>query len=125
MPSRPTVTPPPAPPPPFQFNLKPTRQPMLWAALAYAAGVCAGTKMLRPASWWVVAGIAFLAAGVYFLRRRRWLGASLVLGAFFLGGALHIQLRGSTNVLDTALQPFTNGKHVELTAHVTRGGRLR
>ena len=98
---------------------------MLWAALAYAAGVCAGTKMLRPASWWVVAGIAFLAAGVYFLRRRRWLGASLVLGAFFLGGALHIQLRGSTNVLDTALQPFTNGQHVELTAHVTRGGRLR
>jgi competence protein ComEC len=98
---------------------------MLWAALSYSAGVIAGVYAWRPASWWVAAGVAFLAAGLYFVRRRKWLGASLALGAFFLAGALQVQLRGSTAALDTSLQPFANGQPVEMTAHVTREGRFR
>jgi competence protein ComEC len=98
---------------------------MLWAALAYSAGIIAGTYATRPPSWLLAAGAAFLAAGLYFLRKRNWLGASLALGAFFLAGALHIQLRGSTTPLDTSLQPFAYGYAVEMTAHVTREGRLR
>ena len=98
---------------------------MLWAALSYSLGIVAGAYAWRPASWWVAASVAFLAAGLYFVRKRKWLGASLALGAFFLAGALHIQLRGSTNVLDTSLQPFADGQRVEMTAHVTREGRLR
>jgi LPXTG-motif cell wall-anchored protein len=77
---------------------------MLWAALFYASGIIAGIHAWRPASWWIVAGAAFLAAGLYFVRRRKYLGVSLALGAFFLAGALHIQLRGPA-VLDTSLQP--------------------
>ncbi len=97
---------------------------MLWAALAYAAGIVAGRSMWRPVSWWVVAGAAFLAAGMYFLRRRKWLGVSLALGAFFIAGALHIQLHASTGLFDPALQPF-DGQQVQLTAHIIREGKLR
>jgi competence protein ComEC len=56
----------------------------------------------RPASWWV----------------------TLALGAFFLAGALHIQLRGPTDAPDPSLQPF-NGQEVEMTAHVTTEGKFR
>src|SRR5271165_2474337 len=114
----------PSAPLPHKFRLKPTRQPMLWAALSYSSGIIAGVYAWRPASWWIAAAAAFLAAGLYFARRRKYFGASLALGAFFLAGALHIQLRGPT-VLDTSLQPFAYDQPVDITAHVTREGRLR
>jgi competence protein ComEC len=110
---------------PLEFQLKSTRQPILWAALAYASGIIAGAHWFRPASWWVTAGMAFILAGLFFLGRRKWLGAALALGAFFLAGALHIQLCGPSPLLDTTLQPFTDGQEVEMTAHVMREGRLR
>ena len=82
--------------------------------------------MLRNCGWLcLVAGVAFLAAGLYFVRRRRWLGVALALGAFFLAGALHIQLRGATPLLDTGLLPFADGQPIQMTAHVTREGKLR
>src|ERR1700693_2721140 len=96
-----------SPPPPHQFQLKPTRQPMLWAAVSYSAGILAGVYAWRPASWWIAGGAAFLDAGFYFVRRRKYLGASLALGALFLAGALHIQLR-TPATLDTSLQPFSD-----------------
>ncbi len=98
---------------------------MLWAALAYALGIVAGVHVWRPAALWVVGGAAFFAAGLYFVRRRKWLAASLALGAFFLGGALHIQLRGPTSLPDTSLLRFSDGQEIEITAHVTREGRWR
>jgi competence protein ComEC len=98
---------------------------MLWAAAAYSSGIVAGVYAWRPASWWIAAAVAFLAAGLYFVRRRKWLGVILALGAFFLAGALHIQLRGHSPLFDTQLLPFTDGQPVELVAHVTREGRLR
>jgi competence protein ComEC len=116
---------PPATPDPFAVQTKPTRQPILWASLAYATGIVAGTHMSRPASWWVGAGIAFLAAGLFFVARRRWLGAILAIGAFFFAGALNSQQRDAASLLDTTLQPFTNRQQVELTAHVTQEGGLR
>jgi competence protein ComEC len=124
MPPLPGINNPPSAPTPA-FHLKPTRQPMLWAAVAYGSGIVAGVYAWRPASWWVFSVTAFLAAGLYFVRRRRWLGGRLALGAFFLAGALHIQLRGPTPLLDTTLQPFADGQPVEMTGHVTREGRLR
>ena len=107
-----------------EFQLKPTRQPMLWAALAYSLGIVAGVYAWRPASWWLAAAAAFLAAGLYFIRRRKWLGMGLALGAFFLAGALHIQLRGPVS-LDTSLHPFADEQLLDITAHVTREGKLR
>src|SRR5580704_17963620 len=125
MPPLPLITKPPALATKPEFPLRSTRQPMLWAALSYSLGIIAGVHASRPASWWVAAGVAFLAAGLFFVRRRNLLSVTLALGGFFLAGALHIQLRGSTNALDTSLEPFADGQPVEITAHVTREGKFR
>jgi competence protein ComEC len=126
MPSPQQINAPPAAlPSQFGFQFKPTRQPMFWAAVAYGSGIIAGAYLWRPASWWVLAGVAFLAAGLYFSRKRKWIGAALALGVFFLTGSLHIQLRGRSTVFDAGLQPFAYGPAVEITAHVSREGRLR
>src|SRR5271155_6089038 len=113
---------PPVGPPGSPF--RPQRQPMFWAALAYALGVIFGHYQSRPASWWIGAGAALIAASIYFLHRRTmpgrtgpsriWLAGSLALGALFLAGALHIQLRGDSSPLDDSIQPFTGGNEVEI-----------
>jgi competence protein ComEC len=124
-PSLPTIASPSVPSARFEFQLKPTRQPVLWAALAYSSGITAGTYLWRPPILWIAAATAFLAAGFYFLKKRNWLAATLALMAFFLAGALHIQLRGAANLPDTSLQPFTDGQQVDVTAHVTHDGKFR
>jgi competence protein ComEC len=113
----------PAGPPTFAF--RPQRQPMFWAALAYALGIVVGFYAWRPASWWIVGCAAFVAASAYFLERRSWLAGSLALGALFLAGALHIQLRGAATAFDNSIQPFTDGSEVNIVAHVTADGRIR
>lgn len=130
-------SPPPGPP---IFALRPQRQPMFWAALAYALGIVFGHYQSRPALWWIVACAAFAAASIYFLHRRTisgqtepgrtgsprvWLAGSLALGALFLAGALHIQLRRASAPLDNSIQPITGGNEVEIVAHVTRDGRMQ
>jgi competence protein ComEC len=113
---------------------------MFWAALAYATGIVFGHYQSRPASWWIVASAAFAAASIYFLHRRTisgqtvpgrtgssrvWFAGSLALGALFLAGALHVQLRTVSAPLDNSIQPFTGGNEVEIVAHVTRDGRTQ
>jgi competence protein ComEC len=98
---------------------------MFRAATAYALGIVAGNYLWRPASWLVLACAAFLAASSYFLSRRVWFAGSLALSALFLAGALHIQLSVTATPLDTSIQHFSDGNPVEITAHVTRDGRLR
>jgi competence protein ComEC len=110
-------------PPTFAF--RPQRQPIFWAALAYALGIIAGHYHRRPASWEIAACAAFVSAAIYFLPRRIWFAGSLALGALFLAGALHLQLRGASTQLDNSIQPFTDGREVRIVAHVTRDGRMR
>src|SRR5580693_7351546 len=110
-------------PPAFAF--RPARQPMLWAATAYACGIWVGVYLWRPILWWVVGGVAFVLAAAFFARRRSMLGSVLVLGAFFLGGAFSIQARGNAPRLDTGIQGYAAGEAPEITAHVTRDGRLQ
>src|SRR6266702_1921979 len=90
------------------FQFKAARQPMLWAAAAYSMGIIAGVYLWRPALWWVVGGGAFIAAAGYFARRRSGPGWALALGAFFLAGALHIQVRGTTPRLDTSIDSYAD-----------------
>src|SRR5579863_6256622 len=110
---------------PPAFHFKASRQPLFWAAVAYSTGIIAGVYLWRPVLWWLVATAAFVAAAAYFALRRSGLGWSLALGAFFLAGALHIQVRGSTTRLDTSIQPYADRQELHLTAHVTRDGRLQ
>jgi competence protein ComEC len=97
---------------------------MLWAAVAYSSGIVAGVYFWRPALWWVVATTAFVCTALYFAHRRSGLGWALALGAFFLAGALHVQARSRSPRLDTSIQPYADREELQITAHVTRDGRL-
>jgi competence protein ComEC len=97
----------------------------LWAAAAYSAGIVFGLYNWRPTLWWIAAGTAFLAAAIYFLRRRAWLAGALALGGLFLAGALHIQLHGLSTPLDTGILQYSDGQELDITAHVIREGRSR
>lgn len=110
---------------PPSFRLKPTRQPILWAAIAYSLGIIAGFYLWRPVLWWVGAGVGFVAAASYFVQRRAWLAGALALGAFFFAGALHIQVEGSSSQVDTSVLDFADGEEVQIVAHVIRDGRAR
>lgn len=110
-------------PPEFQFNA--SRQPMLWAAVAYCLGVIAGVYLLRPVLWWVIAAVVFMTAAAYFTQRRSRPGWGLALGAFFLVGALNVQLRGGSRRLDTGIGPYADREELQVTAHVIRDGQLR
>jgi competence protein ComEC len=116
----------PVAPTPFYpaFHLKPTRQPLFWAALAHASGIVAGVYRWRPLLWWVAAGAIFLAAAVYFAQRRVWLGWTLALSAFFIFGALNVQLRGSSSP-NTGVRSYADEEDILITAHATRDGRLQ
>ncbi len=98
---------------------------MLWAAVAYASGIIAGVYLWRPTLWWVVAVLFFAGAASYFAGRRSRLGWVVAMGAFFLFGALHIQLRGAAPRLDTSIRPYANTGPIEITAHVTGDGRVQ
>ncbi len=112
---------------PLEPHLKPTRQPMLWAAFSYSMGILTGIYLWRPPFWWLTAAAASLLAGFYFLRpkKRKWLAQGLALSALFFAGALSLQLRGSAQPLDTSLRGFADGQSVTLTAHVSREGRMQ
>ena len=98
---------------------------MLWAAIAYCLGITAGHYLWRPVLWWVLAALSFIAAAWYFTPRRSRPGWALALGTFFLVGALHVQLRGGSSYLDTTIVPYTDRQELQITAHVTRDGRVQ
>jgi competence protein ComEC len=110
-------TPPKAMPPP-------SRQPLLWAALAYAAGVVAGSYTWRPPLWWLIALIVFTASGAYFVRRRAVAAFALGLSAIFVAGALTIQVR-APNSGDNGVLAFADGRDLIITTHVVKEGNLR
>jgi competence protein ComEC len=118
---------PPAPPSPHIFTFKSTRQPMLWAALAYSLGIVAGNYLWRPPLWWIVATTVFIAAATYFVRHRVHSAYFLALGALFFAGALHLQLHNAAPPTATSLasNSFLTDRELQITAHVTRDGRLR
>ena len=110
-------------PPTFYF--KASREPMLWAAVTYSSGIIAGVYEWRPVLWWVAAAVGFVFAAAYFACRRSALGWTLALASFFLAGALHVQVRQAFTTLDTSIQPYANGQELQITAHVTRDGRVQ
>ena len=100
------------------------RQPLLWAALAYAAGLVTGLYAWRPPSWWIVAFAVLSGSAIYFLRRRAGVAFSLGLAAIFVTGALAVQVRNSGGACGTNFAQFGDDE-VLVTAHVTAEGNLR
>lgn len=101
------------------------RQPLLWGALAFAAGITTGVHAWRPPLWWVVAWIVFTLSGAYLLRRRDRLAFILGLGALFFLGALMVQVRGTNDGDQANALRFADGTEVKVTAHVTQEGTLQ
>ena len=46
-------------------------------------------------------------------------------GKFFLAGALHIPMRSASPRLDTGILPYADGREIQITAHVTKEGRIQ
>jgi competence protein ComEC len=109
---------------PPAFENQTAHQPLLWAAIAYSFGIIAGVYFWRPELWWVLAGFAFVAAAAFFIMRRTWLAGALALGALFLAGAMHVQMRDSSHHFNTGVLSLADGQELTIIAHVTRGGRL-
>jgi competence protein ComEC len=101
-----------------------SREPLLWAALAFAAGIWIGKYAWRPPSWWLIATFVFILAAAYFLKRRIFLSSVLTLGAFVLTGALAIQTRGASSTGGTPAWSG-DGDPVLITAHVISEGNLQ
>jgi competence protein ComEC len=103
---------------------QPAHQPLLWAALVFSAGLWVGVRAWRPPTWWIAATLAFVLAALWFLRRRSWLAKGLSLGAWFLLGALMVQVR-RPDAGDPRMGALTDGREVTITAHVLREGYER
>lgn len=99
-----------------------TRQPLLYAALAFAAGIAVGGRCWRPALWWVVAAVAFGGSILYFLRHRPGLARLLAFGIWFCLGALNLQVHIRPLVPDVSA--FADRSQVIVTAHVIHEGYL-
>jgi competence protein ComEC len=100
------------------------RQPLLWAALAFAGGIFAGVHMWRPPVWWIVTTAAFILFSILLLGRRGRASKLIGLCAIFAGGALAVQLRMPENLGGLDMLQFADGREVTLTAHIFREGTL-
>lgn len=107
------------------FHARTPRQPMLWVAVAYSAGIVVGVYAWRPTLWWPIAAILWAGAAAYWSNRRPFAGWSVALAVFLLCGALNVQLQGVAHRLDTSIQPYADGQQLQITGHVTRDGRVQ
>jgi competence protein ComEC len=98
------------------------RQPLFWAALFFSAGIVLGNYAWRPASWWVIAGIVFVASAICTVRKRMLSPKILVFAALVAVGALSIQIRRSS-ASEQSLW-FGDGE-VQVTAHVVAEGEIQ
>jgi competence protein ComEC len=106
------------------FSRKAPRQPRLWAAAAYSAGIILGVHAWRPASWWIVAVCVFAVSAAWLVGRRCWIGWILALSTFLLAGALHVQIRPPSQREDARVLKFANRQPLQLTAHVIKDGQI-
>ena len=105
-------------------SLPVTRQPIFWAALAFAVGILLGEHAWRPPLWWAGAAVTFLGAGCYFVRRRLKPAVALGLGALVCGGALSFQAKGAAGHPND-LAAFCDSEPVAVTGYLLRDGTLR
>ncbi len=102
-----------------------TRQPMLWAAAAFAGGIVAGSCFWRPPNWLLLAGLALALSGAYFLRRRPHAAYVLLLSALLTAGAVSIQLGTSNDPANRDILAFSDGRELLVTARVLRDRTAR
>ena len=106
-------------------TLSSTRQPLLWAALAYAAGILLANYLWRPPLWWLLAAVVFTLAAAWFRAPQGWRNvfarASAIVALAALG-AWSLQA-SETGSVHPDLSPFLD-QPVVVTGHVVRDGVL-
>ena len=100
-----------------------TRQPLLYAALAFGAGTVVGSHCWRPTLWWVIAALVFSGSVVYFGKGRPRLASFIAIGVWFCLGALNVQVHKRSLLPD--ISRFGDRSDVLVTAHVIHEGYLR
>ena len=98
------------------------RQPLFWAALFFSVGIVLGNYAWRPASWWVTAGIAFVASAICVVRKRTLSPKILAFAALIAVGALSIQMRRDSESEHSLW--FGDGE-VQITARVITEGEIQ
>ena len=96
------------------------RQPLFWAALAYAIGIIFGTYLKLPTMWWPAIA-AFACAIAYCSRKWEGLARAFGLGALVAASAWIAKSRPAANTGKDIL-PYANHTEVLVTAHVIREG---
>jgi competence protein ComEC len=100
--------------------LNPSRHdaPLLYAALAFAAGIVISRYVWRGPLWWCAAVFVFALAASYYAHRRTRLGIAIVLSAFVTAGGIVATARQFHRPSPDLT--YLNGREVMLTAHVVR-----
>ncbi|MFB3915228.1 MAG: ComEC/Rec2 family competence protein [Terriglobales bacterium] len=105
----------------------PARQPLFYAALAFAAGILAGTRLSGPLLQWLAAFAVLALAAACFRSQEPFRGraaAALALMAMAGLGAWCVRARdGHASLHD--MSSFTDGREAVVTAWVTRDGIVR
>lgn len=96
------------------------RQPLLWAALAYAAGTVGSCYLWRPATWWLAAIIIFLLAAGFWSRKRPH-GAQFFV---MLGVASLAMLAAQLPAIRNAPYEFPAESDTVVVAHVIAEGEV-
>jgi competence protein ComEC len=108
----------------MQGNLRPRfaeRQPLFWAALAFAFGICAGTYLASPAFGWLAMVIVFAIASLYSARRSFAVSRLIGLAAVAAAAAFMVKARPAPDP-GNAVLPYANRQGIKVTAHVIREG---
>lgn len=102
---------------------------MLWAAIAFAAGIAASPWVWRPAMLWGMGTAGFAMCSGYFAGRgtryRSCVARALALLAVFFVGALNLQVRGPVYPPAVEMVPFADGEERIVTAHVMASGEIK
>jgi len=90
--------------------------------LFFSVGIVLGNYAWRPASWWVTAGIAFVASAICVVRKRTLSPKILAFAALIAVGALSIQMRRDSESEHSLW--FGDGE-VQITARVITEGEIQ
>jgi competence protein ComEC len=101
-----------------------TQQPLLYAAIAFAAGILFAARMSHPASWWIAAALVLIFSAGLFLKRRQTMVLACGLLALSALGALTFQVRERPGTSAEVVQ-LSDGSEVVITGHVVRDGIIR
>src|SRR5579864_3731390 len=100
-------------------------EPVFYAAVAFAAGIVAGTYTWRPSWWLLVAAVLFVVGSAALWAVRPRTSAVLAMLALVMLGTLQAQLDLASPPPLPDISPFSDETEHTVIAHVLRSGLIR